>query len=145
MPSNALGELARQRLARGGTFQFCARGLSMRPSIPDGALVTVAPLGPRGVRVGDVVLVFITERASVHRVVARWAGLVWTKGDLNPWSDPPVPAASVVGRVVVIEHERDTWRLDGPLGSLAAVAWAAIAWLPRRRRAPRRMDPPGFV
>lgn len=125
----ALGDLARQRLSRGGPFRFYARGLSMRPSIPDGARVTVAPVGSRSVRPGDVVLLLVGERASVHRVVARWAGLVWTKGDLNPWTDPPVSTASVLGRVVAVEHGGSHRRLDHTADGLCGVGWAALALL----------------
>lgn len=97
----------------------------MRPTIPDGSLVTLGPVAPGAVRVGDVVLVQVGDGASLHRVVARWAGLVWTKGDLNPWRDPPVPAASVIGRALSVALPET--EVDQPL--TAGRAWAVVAWL----------------
>lgn len=140
IPSVALWELAAQRLASGRPFELRARGDSMRPTIPDGALVTLAPLGTRGVRVGDVVLLQVGEGAVIHRVVARWGGLVWTKGDLNPWREPPMPEASVVGRVIAVRQGDRTARDEGLGAAVLRAALTAAAWMPRRRR-----RTPGFV
>ncbi len=60
--------LAAELLEQGRPVTLRARGMSMRPLIHDGDLLTLAPLG-WPVRVGDVVVALCMGRLLVHRVV----------------------------------------------------------------------------
>ena len=90
-----------------GYRPFLIRGSSMEPTIPRGAIALAAEDVERAVAPGDVVS--FTEANGVivtHRVVSvdgtGPGALLTTKGDANPAADPaPIPAARVLGRVVV--------------------------------------------
>jgi signal peptidase len=86
---------------------------SMRPTVAPGDAVVVERVAPESIETGDVVTYrtrrgtdgeqqFVTHR--VVRVLDRPDGLAFrTKGDANESPDPqPVPAADVVGRVVLV-------------------------------------------
>jgi signal peptidase len=86
---------------------------SMRPAVAPGDAVVVERVAPESIETGDVVTYrtsrgtdgerqFVTHR--VVRVLDRSDGLAFrTRGDANESPDPrPVPAADVVGRVVLV-------------------------------------------
>lgn len=86
---------------------------SMRPTVAPGDAVVVERVAPESIETGDVVTYrtsrgtdgerqFVTHR--VVRVLDRPDGLAFqTKGDANESPDPrPVPAADIVGRVVLV-------------------------------------------
>jgi hypothetical protein len=99
----------------------------MRPTIPDGALVTARRIAPERVRTGHVVLVHDRGRTFLHRVVARRDGQLVTKGDLNPRTDPPFPPERVLGRAVAVEAWGVTLRLDGLVAGVGGLAWAVVS------------------
>ena len=90
------GEIADQLAAAGADFSIRASGRSMRPSLEPGAIVSLAPLGDRPVRVGDVVLVASPVGSYVlHRVTSLDQGWIQTKGDANPYADDVVPMTAI--------------------------------------------------
>lgn len=82
----------------------------MRPTIRNGDVVTLAPVGTRPPAPGDIVAIRTADRLVVHRVVTvhvdstGQARLV-TRGDAHADTDPPVPATAVLGRVTAV-HRR---------------------------------------
>lgn len=73
------------------------RGSSMRPSLTEGDEVVVRLAHGAECRVGDVVLVLQGTATVLHRVVARSATRVWTRGDALPHLDHPVALERVLG------------------------------------------------
>ncbi len=77
-----LAGLARAILTRGQRLFFRARGLSMRPQIPHGAVIEVSPCSVGRVRRGDVLLYVAGEAHLVaHRVLRHVAAGVSLRGD----------------------------------------------------------------
>ena len=84
-------------------------GSSMEPTIPLGAAVVTADVGPADLRVGDVVSLTTGSESQtvfthrIARLITRPDGLwIETKGDANVTADPVLtPASSVLGRVLV--------------------------------------------
>ena len=83
-------------------------GRSMTPYLIDSDLVTLEPVGPADIRLGDLVY---TQQPGLppllHRVVGRVRGkdggwTVLTKGDALATRDPAVQAGYVAGRVSTI-------------------------------------------
>ena len=83
-----------------GTWIFLA-GSSMEPAYGDGDCLLVKPLaGAESVTPGEVVVARRGGRLVTHRLVELHHGMATTKGDAVPRVDPPVTAASLLGRVV---------------------------------------------
>lgn len=121
-----LESLYRDHLAHRNILRFRARGQSMLPMIRSGDTVRVAPLDR--LRKGDVLLYERDGRWFVHRLICdRGAdvsrGRLVLRGDGLPVADPPVTAASVLGRVTGIERRSRIVWLDGPIGTI--YRWAA--------------------
>jgi len=79
----------------------------MEPALRDGEPVVVDLCDGRAARVGDVVLVLDREgRTVLHRVVARDAATLTTRGDAQLSDDVPVPHARILGRARVPRRNR---------------------------------------
>jgi len=94
----------------------------MQPTIEDGELITVAPVGPGSVKRGDILL-YQNERGVVaHRVVGVVKGTVTInggdsppyliRGDASVSCDPPVAREQVIGRVVAVQRAGRSRPLD---------------------------------
>ena len=81
-----------------------ARGESMEPTIPNGAMVHVVPLPSRELRRGDIVLARMPNGTfAIHRVLGESGGRVAMQGDSIPRPDPEIPRAAVLGLADGIE------------------------------------------
>lgn len=120
------------------------RGISMYPTLRDGELLRLEPLGATLPRAGDVI-VFAGAHPGhqiIHRVLRRQGGAVVTRGDNNDRIDrlAPLPAA-IRGRVVsVCRAGRDLpvaggWLGQG-IGQLARIRNALARRLAFRGRTP---------
>lgn len=100
-------------MALGGRFVMRARGGSMHPWLPDGAVVEVVPVALDQLDRGDIILAsHAPELYTVHRVVGRLPdGRVLTKGDSLDSLDPPVGGEALLGKVRAFWTEG--WRVDG--------------------------------
>jgi len=128
-------------LSGGQPVRFRAPGWSMYPTIRDGDAITVVPLGPSPVRVGDVVLYRKGPAAIAHRVIGvRPAGFVM-RGDAARTCDGPIEPAQVLGRVSAIERNGRTVHLDrmGPAWS-RTIAYALRLAREARSSAARIVD-----
>lgn len=77
-----------ERLKAGETVQFRPRGHSMSGKIDSGDLVTVAPVDPATLVVGDVVLCKVRGREYLHFVKAKRGEqfpIGNNRGGLNGW------------------------------------------------------------
>jgi len=97
-----VSELRRQ-LARGIPVRVMVHGFSLLPAIPPGARLEVAPAGPTGPRVGDLVVVEIGGMPVCHLLASTPSpGTPWvTRGLWAAVFDPPVPPEGLVG---VVSH-----------------------------------------
>jgi hypothetical protein len=117
-------------LRAGAKVRVRARGQSMRPFIPDGSVVTVAPLaGP--VHVGDVVLTIADGGLILHRVLETpmrgGQRFVRTRGDARSGSDPLLPQSAILGRAIELTLGGRAIRLTTWRARL--VGWAAARLL----------------
>jgi hypothetical protein len=77
------------RVARGETVQFRPTGSSMVPLIRSRQLVTVAPVDPARLDVGDIVLARVAGTVYLHRVTAIAGARVQignNRGRINGWT-----------------------------------------------------------
>ncbi|WP_338765735.1 S26 family signal peptidase [Nocardia vulneris] len=80
------------RVARGETVHFRPRGSSMVPLIRSRQLVTVAPVDPARVEVGDIVLARVAGTVYLHLVTAVDGPRVQignNRGRVNGWTTHP--------------------------------------------------------
>lgn len=127
LPPEHVRELLRQLLAEGSSVRLRVSGSSMSPFIRGGDLVTLAPLGGRPVRRGDVVAVAAGGRwLVIHRVVGVTPEGVATRGDALERPDVTVAPGDVAALVARVERRGRRVRLGlGPERAL-------VAWLSRR-------------
>ena len=102
---------------RGVPLRTTVRGFSMYPFIKDKDVLTIAPLGDRQLRLGEVVAFRQTEtgRLAIHRILKK-TGTGWlVRGDNCPVSDGVVSPEKIIGRVIRIERGSHQIRLSlGP-------------------------------
>lgn len=102
-------------------------GDSMRPLIRRGRdRVTILPVMEK-IRIGDIVLFRSgPTRYVVHRVWKMKDGLIQTLGD-NCWNpDPWMPEEHVWGKVIRMERDGRSWRLDGKGSLVWGRFWMAV-------------------
>ncbi|MEI8355753.1 MAG: S24/S26 family peptidase [Deltaproteobacteria bacterium] len=125
LPNAVIAELMAAVLEKNAPFRFTAPGFSMTPFIRDGDVITIATGQPR---YGDVVAFLnpCRSKLTVHRIVHVSRSGYLIKGDNTPEPDGRVPRASIIGRVIRVEHCGREIRLG--LG----IERIVIAWLSRR-------------
>lgn len=128
-------ELSAQVLRTGSALRFRACGQSMRPFLRDGDVLTIIPVPPAHIRLGDVVFYYGEGgRSSVHRVrgVERCSGrspFLLIRGDARDDMLERVSADAVVGRVTHRQRAVQTARVDSRFAR-----WSALLWLAARPR-----------
>jgi len=78
-----------EKLKRGEAVQFRPHGHSMEPIVGSGQLVTVEPVAPGKVAVGDVVLCKVNGKSYLHMVKAIQGERFQignNKGGINGWT-----------------------------------------------------------
>jgi signal peptidase I len=112
-------ELVADLLMNGRRVKFRAPGYSMYPTILNGDEITVEPIRPEAIDVGDIILYRDQENLIAHRVVKieikndtskdsqssvlSPQSYFILRGDARPACDDPVAAGQVLGKVVRIE------------------------------------------
>ena len=91
--------LLRSTLAHGEHFRWPLQGTSMRPTLPPGCLIEIAPL-PNLPRLGDIVVFFAGGALVAHRLVQRHGDTWITQGDGRPGADRPQAATLALGVVI---------------------------------------------
>jgi signal peptidase I len=94
----------RHLLASGHAARFRAEGDSMYPAIRGGDFIQVVPCAVTELRRGQVILARTARGLTAHRIVRITERGIITRGDNCLRSDPPVEAASVIGKVVEVEQ-----------------------------------------
>jgi signal peptidase I len=112
-------ELIVDLLINGHKVKFRALGYSMYPTILNGDEITIEPIKPEAIRVGDIIFYRNQESLVAHRVVKieikndthndSQSSVLSTqscfilRGDARPICDAPVVAEQILGKVVLIE------------------------------------------
>src|SRR5437899_4737634 len=130
-------DLMTELLRRGNRVRFRAAGASMQPTIEDGELITVAPVGPGSVKRGDILLYQNERGVFAHRMVGVVKGTVTIdggdsppyllRGDASVSCDAPVQLEQVIGRVVAVQRGGRNLALDSRLANLLRLARLKIA------------------
>ena len=89
---------------RAGLLNLHVIGDSMAPLLRPGDRVTVQPVQPDALRLGDMIVVRHPSDLITHRLVAVDEQGWHTKGDNCHRADEPVAVQAIVGRVVAIER-----------------------------------------
>ena len=101
-------ELAAQVLRGGNSLRITARGASMLPFLRDGDVVSVIPIAPDRVAVGDVICYESPPgRVFLHRVIRRDGTGFVAKGDALRFVES-VDATDVLGTVVAVQRNGRT-------------------------------------
>ena len=133
VPSKESAELAAAILEHRDSFEFVARGRSMRPHIRSGDVAHAERAEPASLRRGDVIL-YRSDRGQItaHRIVRVEAEegrpVFVAAGDAFPVSRERVPADRILARVVGLR--RGGKRIDltaAPRRFAAAVLWPVAA------------------
>lgn len=140
--------LAEEVFARGGRVRLTVHGVSMSPFLRGGDVVELAPVSPRGPRVGDIVLARGKgETYMLHRVARVSDEGYYLLGDAQEMCSGPHERAQLVAQVVGawrgtrrLHVVGPGWRLVGRLWSASPQHRAALreAWR-RCRRGWRRL------
>jgi signal peptidase I len=124
MSTDLFGDLSTELLRQGKSIRFRAPGRSMYPTIREGEAITVDPIEPSSINIGDIILYRQDTSVVAHRVVriiktelsppcsldaehqsndTRHAFLfrcdTWGKEDLKP-----VTGAQILGKVIAVER-----------------------------------------
>lgn len=101
--SAVFSSLAEDLAAAGITFRFQAMGQSMFPTIRNGEVVHVEPLGEGKLRCGDIVLFLRKGEFKAHRIIRIQRDAFATRGDASLQPDGEVDRQQIIGRVVAKE------------------------------------------
>jgi len=107
---NDFGKLAWETLSKDLSLRFQAHGQSMIPTIQDGDIITIIPLGKRKLKIGDIVLHRIsrTGNLATHRIIRitslRSSKAIHTRGDAFGCTTDFVSVKDILGLATNIEH-----------------------------------------
>jgi signal peptidase I len=115
-------------------FKIRVSGKSMLPFLAPSSLALVRLCGINELRKGDIAVYKSDNKYICHRVIGKRfdkdSAFLKTKADIFYTADPPVPAGSLVGRIVAAEHGRILLNLDSfmarCIGRLASLIIPAI-------------------
>jgi len=135
--AESFSTLTAELLRQGTTVRFRASGVSMRPFIRHGDMLTVVPVKANSLQTGEVVLYDSSFNGiTAHRVVSicqekgRHSFLI--RGDATGGAFERVFPEQILGRVAGI-HRGDRWiPIRAPHHRLAPVAWAHMQTFKRR-------------
>jgi hypothetical protein len=95
-------DFAKEALRRGETVKVKPRGHSMKGKVNDGDIVTLEPVDPEALAVGDIVLVRVHSADYLHLIKAIDRGRFQignNRGGINGW----VGASGVYGKATKVE------------------------------------------
>jgi len=107
--NHLLLDLSTELLGRGKRVRFRAPGRSMYPTIRENEAITVEPVAPQDVKVGDIILYRSEKSVVAHRVIRIEKGRGNTLRFIlreDTWGtlDAPVEADQILGKVVSVER-----------------------------------------
>jgi signal peptidase I len=129
--------LSSEVLHSGKRLRFQAKGGSMHPFVRNGDLLLVEPADGSTMKLGELAF-YRTENGGIaaHRVVGRdsrgGCEFLATKGDAVRGIPHAVACDEVLGRVVAIERQGTTVKLDGGQARAVAVVYVMSYRFARR-------------
>lgn len=131
----AFAAVVTESLRAGRRVRLRVQGSSMRPWLPEGTPVHVAPVSLHQLRRGDVALFSVgAERLILHRVVRAvppTARCCRCRGDAAVGSGETVAAEAVLGRVVAVERAAGRISAFGRPDRWVGACWQALPWVRR--------------
>ena len=121
--SALFADFVQEFIAQGRSFRFQARGGSMWPTIKDGELLHIQPIGKTGLRRGDIVLFNQGGRLKAHRIIAPQTEHVVTRGDACADSDEVILRSDILG-LVTAKQCSETGRIISTQGLSARLSFA---------------------
>ena len=140
-------DITAELLEGGHSIRFQAPGRSMHPTIRDGETITVEPVTPSGVKVGDILLyrgktgviahrVVQIERENTHAVTGSSSlspdYLFILRGDASVNCDFPVEQPQVLGKVVSVQRACRSIDLYAWRAKIGRIAHSCASRLKRR-------------
>jgi len=121
--SRLFSELALELLRAGIPIRFRAEGVSMRPALEGGELLTVEPVDRTCLRRGDVALTNGDGGFRAHRLVSLEGAkdAFEIRGDAG-WESESVESGIILGRVTLVERAGRVSRMDTRISHLQAMA-----------------------
>ena len=121
--------LAKATLDAGHAFRFRANGRSMRPTIHNGDVITIMPMGNYRLRLGDIALHRTCGGGmGVHRIIRTThrglAKIYYTRGDAFGANSERVEEEDILGRATQIERDERTLRIDRTSDRWRGLIWA---------------------
>ena len=114
----AFSQIAQSLTIAGIPFRFVAMGQSMYPTILNGEMLHVEPIGRQRLKSGDILLFRSNGAFKAHRVVRVEDDRFVTRGDASPQEDGVIDSAQILGWVVAKEC-RKTGRIVSLTGLIA--------------------------
>ena len=108
-PQDLFTDVSTELLRSGQSIRFRAPGRSMHLTIKEGEIITVQPVAPSAVKIGDIILYRFEGGVIAHRVVRIERGedggsRFILRGDASGVPDEPVEPSQVLGKVVSVER-----------------------------------------
>jgi signal peptidase I len=107
-PHHLFTDVTTELLCSGQGIRFRAPGRSMHPTIKEGEIITVQPVPPSAVKIGDIILYRFKGGVIAHRVVRIERGDAGSRfilrGDASGICDEPVEPTQVLGKVLSVER-----------------------------------------
>lgn len=108
-PDHLFIDVSTELLRSGQSIRFRAPGRSMYPTIREGETITVQPVAPAAVKIGDIILYHFQRGVVAHRVVSiekkRGDALLFIlHADTSGAPDEPVEPSQILGKVVSVER-----------------------------------------
>lgn len=108
----------RNRINRYGHIDLFASGVSMFPYIRDGDICRFERILPADIRIGEVVLFFGRDSRLVgHRFLKTVSEdgetLLQFKGDTNRMPDSPVDSRQILGRLIWVKRQEQSFNENG--------------------------------
>jgi signal peptidase I len=110
LDSPELLEYARYELSNNRQLHVRMSGTSMRPTIDDGDVITIAPVNPLSIKPRDIaVCVTSSGTLLIHRVVGLQSQenvlLAMTRADQSQYHDAPIPLTHIIGRAIAVQRK----------------------------------------
>ena len=132
--ADVASDLVDARLRAGNAIRFTVPTGSMYPTLAPGDQVIVRAARAADLRPGDIVVVKAGDGARAawvaHRLIARRAASLVTKGDNCAAADAPWTEAQLVGSVIAVRRQQSQ-RLTDFSSRRARSVGAFLAWLSR--------------
>jgi signal peptidase I len=121
--------LVTESVQKWGGIRLPAMGTSMVPAIQPGDVLSIQPVDPKEISLGDIVVYAREQMLVVHRIVKTFADLskpyLVTRGDRLLRDDTPVLLDDLLGRVASIERRNRRWNVR-PLSNRAEKALCMV-------------------